>query len=156
MAVQSGNGGFVETSGHNFLSLTDSKGNNGMVDASAAKGLAGTWLLDPADVTISTIDSGGGTAPTYVPTGGVAESTINVANINTALNAGTNVSVTTGGDAASGTGGGSITVASNIAKTSGADATLTLSASTDIIVNSNISISSTTGKLNTVFDADTA
>ena len=47
---QSGDGGYVETSGHQFLSLADGYGHNGMVDASAPNGFAGTWLLDPADL----------------------------------------------------------------------------------------------------------
>ena len=158
-----GNGGFVETSGHQLLSLTDANGNNGRVDASAPKGVAGTWLLDPADVTIcsTTVNCPSGVAadngvqgsPTYTPTGGVAESQILASEIDTALNAGTNVTITTGGDSASGTGGGSITVASNIAKTGGANATLTLQAASDIIVNSNVVISSTSNKLNVVLDS---
>jgi filamentous hemagglutinin family protein len=44
--VQSGNGGFVETSGHGYLSAT------GYVDLLAPNGAKGTYLLDPTDVTI--------------------------------------------------------------------------------------------------------
>src|SRR4051794_31331039 len=55
-----GNGGFVETSGHNQLGFT------GSVDTRAAYGAAGTLLLDPRDVQISSsgdsnISNSGGT-----------------------------------------------------------------------------------------------
>jgi filamentous hemagglutinin family protein len=49
---QGGDGGLAETSGAN-LSVT-----SGTVDALAASGAAGTWLLDPADIVVAT----GGTA----------------------------------------------------------------------------------------------
>ncbi len=44
--ANSGNGGFVETSGHNYLDF------RGVVDTRASQGKAGTLLLDPADITI--------------------------------------------------------------------------------------------------------
>ena len=150
---QSGNGGYVETSGKINLQM------DGIVDASAPHGLAGIWLLDPEDAVLTNSDSdetGGDGSTSFTPGGNQGTSDINVSHIDASLNAGTSVTVTTGGDSESGPNGGSITVAADIAKTAGTDATLTLSAATDIIVDTGISISSTTGKLNVVLDADTA
>lgn len=42
-----GNGGFVETSGKNYLSV-----KYGSVNASSSNGLTGSWLLDPRNITI--------------------------------------------------------------------------------------------------------
>ncbi|MDB5478816.1 MAG: hypothetical protein JWM96_1311, partial [Alphaproteobacteria bacterium] len=44
--TEGGNGGFAETSGKNTLSVT------GSVDTSAADRSAGTWLLDPTNITL--------------------------------------------------------------------------------------------------------
>src|SRR5207302_1144932 len=108
-----------ETSGHDILTM------NGDVNAAATRGNSGTWLLDPNNAILNGADSNESGDPNFVFS---ASGSINVAHINTDLNAGTNVSVTASG---------SITVASNIAKTAGADATLTLAAGTDIVVNTN-------------------
>ena len=113
--VENGNGGFVETSGKTTLDV-----NGGQADASAPSGQAGTWLLDPTDITI--INGGSGSL-----TGGVFDppttSTISPTTIQNALNAGTNVSITT----ASGTGGnGDITLANSINQMGGGAASLTL------------------------------
>ncbi len=138
-----GNGGFVETSGQQVLQAF------GGVDARSPWGKAGTWLLDPADVTIATAANSNETGdPNFTPSG--TASVINTTTIQNDLNAGTNVSVTTGGDAFAGN--GDITVANGIAKSAGSDATLTLSAYRDILVNAPIS--STSGKLNMLFQAD--
>jgi filamentous hemagglutinin family protein len=137
-----GNGGMVETSGKDYLAA------DGSVNVSAANGKGGTWLLDPRNITIQS--SGDSYAdPSYSPAGDNA--TVNVNSINTALNGGSNVVITTG---TAGTQDGNITVAANISKTGGSEATLTLSAANNIIVKENTGITSTSGKLNVNLDAD--
>ncbi|MEW6494956.1 MAG: CHAT domain-containing protein, partial [Cyanobacteriota bacterium] len=77
--------------------------------------------------------------------------TVDVANINTALNTGTNVTITTD---IGGTEEGNITQNADalINKTAGGDATLTLLAANNIILNGEISSSS--GRLNVALTAD--
>jgi fibronectin-binding autotransporter adhesin len=127
-----GNGGRVETSSHDSLQAF------GAVDASASRGTAGQWLLDPFDVTIAATNGNvsqvGGD---FTATGSPA--TIDVATINAALNAGTAVTVDTSGAGAE---AGNITVSSAIAKTAGATTSLTLNATGAIAVNAGISSSS--------------
>jgi len=138
-----GSGGRVETSGYSL----DVAG--AAVSASASNGRAGEWLLDPYNVTISgSATSNMNETGTWQPT---ATATINVADINTALNGGSSVTIYTGG---SNGGGdlGNIIVNAAIAKTSGATAvTLTLEADNNITVNQSISASS--GELNIVLDS---
>ncbi|WP_155740929.1 filamentous hemagglutinin N-terminal domain-containing protein, partial [Burkholderia diffusa] len=133
-----GDGGWVETSSHNILQAL------GRVDAAAPHGKSGSWLLDPTDVTISNAvnanasDAGG----TWSISG--LTSVINVAQINSDLNNGTSVTVTTTGS--NGTNLGNITINADIQKTAGANANLTLTANGTIIENNNIT--STAGLLN--------
>jgi filamentous hemagglutinin family protein len=117
---QAGNGGLIETSGHSI----DIAGL--AADASAARGKAGTWLLDPDDFEID-----------------AAQAAI-IANV---LDTGTN-SIT---DST-----GSITVSSSILKSIGADATLTLKAARDIIMYGGPTIRSTSGRLHINFNANSA
>ena len=135
-----GNGGSVETSGGRVQ-----VGNNASVDTLAPLGKSGSWLLDPNDFTIAS--SGGD---------------ITGAALSTALGSG-NVTIQTtattascpGATCTTGTGGsGNILVQDSIAKTSGGDATLTLQAYESIIVSPSVSISSTSGKLNTILWAN--
>ena len=135
--LQGGHGGAVETSSHGQLNVL------GKVSTAAFNGHAGTWLLDPADVTISSaVTSSESAGPTFVPSANPA--VVNVNDINSALNAGTNVTIQTSG--ASG-GSGDITVANSIAKTAGGNALLTLNADRNITLNSGAGITSTTGQL---------
>ncbi|SHE66176.1 filamentous hemagglutinin family N-terminal domain-containing protein [Marinomonas polaris DSM 16579] len=129
---ENANGGKIETSGH---VLNVAKGTT--VKASE-------WLLDPTNITISAGSDGSLTS-------GETQSDIGAETIETALNAGTNVTVQTDSEVA---GEGDITLAANISKSSGADATLTLTAANNIVINENVSITSTTGALNTVLRAD--
>ncbi|MBX9632363.1 MAG: filamentous hemagglutinin N-terminal domain-containing protein, partial [Burkholderiales bacterium] len=136
-----GNGGFVETSGYNYLDVTRA------VDASAPAGRAGTWLLDPNNVTVQASGS-----DTNVSAGPIFSTTndgaiVTVTSILTALNNGTNVSITTS-SAGTNAQAGDITIAAAINKTSGAAATLTLSAHNNILINAGIT--STNGALNLV------
>src|ERR1700731_963035 len=108
----------------------------------------GFGRLDPWNVTINAGGSavGGGT---YVPS---ATSTITAGSIATALQGGSNVTITTGTTGAS---LGDITVSSAITKASGnTDVTLTLQAADSVIINSPISNTGGTGKLNLNLYAD--
>lgn len=123
-APKGGDGGFIETSAAHVATSRLS------VNAGAAPGrVGGEWLIDPYDYTINATAAG---------------------NITAALNTGTSVTVTTAsntaGYGATASGSGDITVASAISKTAGGDASLTLRADRNIVVNS--AISSSAGKLN--------
>src|SRR5262249_46445829 len=135
-----GDGGSVETSGKLNLQST------GIVDAAASHGTAGQWLLDPNNVTIQT--AGGGTFINRCPSCTTTNDSaiLSVSTIQTALNNGTSVTVTTG-SAGTNLQAGDITVANAIAKTAGGNATLTLNASHDITFSAGADITSTTGAL---------
>ena len=129
------------------------------INASAPNGKAGTWLLDPADITIN----GGPTAGmpvlppanVFAPLTGVNSATLAVADLINALQAGggTNVTITTTNTGVQGTpsnvapasGLGDITIASALTWAVGGTATLTLNAVGD--VNINAAVSMTNGNL---------
>ncbi len=125
--AQGGNGGFVETSGH----YLDAAG--ALIDTSAPKGSAGTWLLDPYDITIeaaSTQNPGSITAGNFTSSGD--PSILNVSDLETALGT-TNVVVQTG---SGGPDQGNITVAAPV--TWATATTLTLNAINNVNVNADI------------------
>jgi filamentous hemagglutinin family protein len=114
-----GTGGFIETSSAGTLSLPE-----GYVSA----GQGGIWLLDPEQLYVSNRDAVFGDTE-YV----------DAATVEAALNAGTNVSlVSTGDDARTG-------INSQISKTAGGDATLSLGSTGSVSINANIT--STSGEL---------
>ena len=135
----SGKGGFIETSSHDNLQAF------GSVNAKSARGKAGTWLMDPSDVTITnSLDAGGSfnsSSPNvFTPT--AATATADVATINSSLNGGTSVTINTGSVGDGLGGAGNITLAAAIAKTLGGDATLTLNAVGSITLSADITSAS--------------
>ena len=127
--AQSGNGGYVETSGHDLRAT-------GEVSAGSAYGSAGTWLLArPISSSVR--------PAALAPVAPVANT------IGTSLSGGTNVTITTTG---------SITLHNSATITdSGGNATLDFEAGTDITLGTNAAITASGGgKLNVTFDADTA
>src|SRR5487761_2064699 len=90
-APNGGDGGFIEASAANVKVTSDAK-----VTTAAPMGLTGTWLIDPNDVTIQAAgaDTNVTASPNFTSTNDNA--IVTTASIQTALNAGTSVVVTTG------------------------------------------------------------
>ncbi len=123
--ARGGNGGLIETSG-GWLDARPAR-----LDVSAPYGRAGTWLLDPYNITIT--DGGSGTDTGYDVnfTATSNDAVISSAALVFALNQNTNVTVSTG---TAGSQAGNITVTNaNIFPGNGAPVTLTLQAAGDII-----------------------
>lgn len=143
--ARGGDGGFIETSGKHTLDLRGAK-----VDASAVRGRAGTWLLDPFNVTITNAGMGVDdiSGNNYTPTGDNA--LVSASSISSALSggpSGTNVVITTGLSGSAGTQTGHLVVAAPITKNSTNNATLTLQAAGDLVVGQAIT-STGGGQLN--------
>lgn len=146
--AQGGDGGFVETSGKRALDV-----NGVRVSAAASAGKAGTWLLDPADVTISAGSGAGNmnqpSTGLFVPVSTSGSSTIYESDITGVLNNGTDVTVTTYDTTLNPTSisvvsaSGNITVSAGLTWTSSAK--LTLDAYNSININSGIT--ATNGQL---------
>lgn len=119
----SGNGGLIETSGKLDLSIDIP------ADASAAAGRAGLWLLDPNNVQITSADANITGNPDFTTTNNTA--TISAATIQTALNAGTNVTISTG-TAGTNSQSGDILVSSAISVSPATTTKLTLQAHNNI------------------------
>jgi|GEM_PF-6704165 len=156
----SGNGGFIETSG-SYLQVEKA------ADASAANGTDGTWLLDPLDITIDR--SGTNNLWTYNPSeffslyqgGGfnaisarpfASGSVLSANTIESALNSGSNVVVTTYGT--SGSGAGNIRLKTDITKTSGGSNRFSLLAANNITVDPGVDVRSFAGSM--IFEVSAA
>ncbi|TXT21917.1 MAG: hypothetical protein FD138_3923, partial [Planctomycetota bacterium] len=148
-----GDGGLIETSSHGQLILS------GSGDASAANGHAGTWLLDPYNVTIRHTLSGVGVddnaqLPNFTPTGSGSEVTDTA--IEAQLNAGTNVVISTAN--ASGGDAGNVTQLADAAinvvfASSGGTTSLTINAANDIVLEGGIT--TVNGTLDVALNANT-
>ncbi|NEO68531.1 S-layer family protein [Moorena sp. SIO3H5] len=146
--AKSGNGGLIETSSANFLDVAGVR-----VDASAPNGLAGTWLLDPRNVTLGFADTSNGSFDSngniFTATGD--DAVVNIPDIEDQLNSSTNVTITTG---TTGTQEGNITADGfGITKTTPGEVTLSLQAANDISLK-NFGINANSGYLNLVLEAD--
>jgi filamentous hemagglutinin family protein len=141
-------GGFVETSGQ-YLVTTDTRV------------LAKDWLLDPSDITISTGANSnvtGASPADTLPTGADGTSSVvNVSTIQSAINAGTNVTIKTT-NANNTTGAGNITIANPLVfnNQGPTDATLSLIADNGITQNSAGSITTQAGSAKLVHISMTA
>jgi fibronectin-binding autotransporter adhesin len=138
---QSGNGGFVETSGH-ILSVSNAK-----VNLLASHGTIGQWLLDPTDIDINDSATSGLdlSSNTYSPTtSGATTSVLNAGDLGTQLNTANITILTTN---AAGTGNGDITLndfSNQLQANWGNTATtLTLLADNNITLNSNLALAGT-------------
>ena len=146
--AQGGDGGLIETSGHN-LDVAGIK-----INTSAANGKYGMWLLDPADVTITGAATSGGSfsggaTNVFSPNPGVSTANVAVADITTALLT-TGVTINTANTGASGAGSGDITIGTPVVAapiTWAAPTTLTLNADRNVTVNLGSDITATLGSL---------
>ncbi|ECE0411765.1 hypothetical protein YQ20_15945 [Salmonella enterica subsp. enterica] len=142
--LQGGDGGRVETSSHHNLQAF------GDVDASAVKGNAGEWLLDPFDITVvsgsidTDVHEGTGNDGIFTPDTGTSQ--VSNGTINNRLNSGTNVTIKTAKENSGSNQWGNITVNADISHTATNNVSLTLEADGNINIT-NHSITSTTGKL---------
>ncbi|MEW5856851.1 MAG: filamentous hemagglutinin N-terminal domain-containing protein, partial [Cyanobacteriota bacterium] len=147
--TQGGNGGFVETSGRQYLEI----GTN--PDVTAPAGLGGEWLIDPNNIDIVT-----GNGNVNINTSNPFESTndtakLGVNHILAALTGGANVTVMTG------TGGdntqeGNINLNAELDYNKKGTNTLTFKAHNDININEAIkdSVAASADSLNLILNAD--
>jgi filamentous hemagglutinin family protein len=135
--VNGGDGGQIETSGY-FLNV-----DNIAINTQSFGGNNGLWLLDPFDITIGDTASGTAYANSFVAD---EASFIQASTVASALNAGTNVSISTGDQSAN-----TISINSAITKTTGAAAALHFTGGT---INVNADIVSSFNALDLTFNGD--
>jgi filamentous hemagglutinin family protein len=133
-------GGFIETSGET-LAIDPAAA----VTARSEGGKAGTWLIDPVDITIAHASGGAGSG-TIAPT---TNASIPDGQINATLDGGTSVVIQTSGGS---TGLGDITMdgAASILNSSGGAVSLTLNADRHVVLNAGATISGSSGNPLTV------
>jgi hypothetical protein len=130
--LQSGNGGLIETSGRQTLSIV-----NVPVSANSPHGLPGTWLLDPLNVTIDNLPTAN-INPGVIFTPTAAGAVLNAAFVETTLSNGTNVSVASSGGAGAEAGDINVNVVLTRTNLSPVVPTLTLNAFHDVNVSQAI------------------
>lgn len=144
----SGAGGFIETSAH-AVDLAGLK-----VLASGAPGqLAGTWLIDPFDITVTHGEEDACCLTPFDPV--TADSTVFDGTINTALNGGSDVRIHTGPASLTDV-GGNITIEDGVSifrDEGGAHLKLTFEANESIFAD-GFFIGSASGPLDVVFNAN--
>ena len=146
---ESGDGGFVETSGHYLDVVT-------VPAVSAPNGDGGTWLLDPFDVEVTTpegniADTDGGPDANFQPT--ASPSVLAPSSITTVLAGGNDVIVDTVNGA--GAEAGNITVTDDIIPImNSGNASLTFHAANNVIINGDIDASGGTNNLTLVLNPD--
>ncbi len=139
-----GNGGTIETSGHQ-LDVTGIA-----VNASAPHGAAGTWLLDPHNLTVSNATTTATQSPSGTWTSNSGGSIVLNTDVDAALNAGTNVLLQTSSTVGAGLGDVNV----NAAIAWSANTTLTLTASNNVNINANIT--ATGGAAGLIINPNTA
>lgn len=125
-----GNGGFIETSSANFLDVAGIT-----VNASAANGIGGTWLLDPRNILLAYQDYKNGSFNNDNPnvfTATSDDAIVAIYDIETQLEAGTSVTISTGNTGNQEGNISSITSGFGITKKTASPVTLTLQAANDI------------------------
>ncbi|MCP4263517.1 MAG: filamentous hemagglutinin N-terminal domain-containing protein [Planctomycetes bacterium] len=143
---ESGDGGFVEVSGKQYVEVF------GEVDAGAANGEAGLFYIDPFNVTIVDnvpplpvpiipgVDPSPPSEKTFSPVTVGGSSYVTDDSINLALDGGANVKIDTYSGPVSNPAAGNITMESDagITNSSGGTRTLTLDAANDIVIDGTI------------------
>lgn len=127
---QGGAGGFVETSGHNYLDVSGARVNT--LAATDAQG--GTWLLDPTDITITTSALSGGSFTGGVFTGSANSANIAVDDIYSNLQTNNTVTINNA-SGASAPGGGNILIQTSIDFSSSAGQPPSLTGTKTLILN---------------------
>ena len=132
---ESGDGGFIEVSGLDFVAV------EGEVDASASNGAAGTFLIDPTNIEITNVQNNGIFSAIvggfeWFPSGGTP-SQVDAGTLSGLLAGGNNIVVDTA-RVDTGVETGTLTVNADINLDGGGGQTLSLIADDNLTINANI------------------